>query len=282
MRRAMRLAAVIALAAAVLGLARERVARGDEKSVCAAKYQSAQRLRAAGKLTLARADLLRCAEQTCPGFVSNDCKTWLAELEAELPTLVYAVLGPDGRDVPDAVIRVDGGDVAGATDGLGHAIDPGEHVVEASANGQSLREKLVVRLGEKSRRVELRLGGSQPHPSAAVEGPPASSAPADLGDRISPAAYVLGGVGVLAIAAGTVLWVTGANAAQTYNHDCETGACTSSQRDAVQRQLVAGDVAWGVALAAGIGVVAVVLSHRGGGGPAVSLGPSGVSVGGTF
>ena len=77
-------------------------ANADEKGMCSEKYQDAQRMRASGKLLLARADLLRCAEQACPPFVSNDCKTWLAQVETDIPTLVFAVLDPDGHDVPSA------------------------------------------------------------------------------------------------------------------------------------------------------------------------------------
>jgi hypothetical protein len=276
----------LAVAVAALLLACGATARADEKTMCSDKYQSAQRSRAAGKLTLARADLLRCAEQACPPFVSNDCKTWLAEVEADLPTLVFAVLDPDGRDVPSAAVRVDGVGIANATDGLGHAVDPGGHLVEALAKGQLLRQQIVVRVGEKSRRIELHIA-----PVASAASPPqASIAPAALapapgvGSSGPPVgAFVLGGLGLAAIGVGSVLWVTGSNAAQTYNDACETGACTASQRDNAHTQLVAGDIAWGVGLAAGIAAVTVLLLHHGdGGGVAVSFGANGMRVGGRF
>jgi hypothetical protein len=245
--------------------------RSDEKSMCSAKYQSAQRQRAAGKLTLARTDLLQCAEPACPPFVSNDCKTWLAEVDRDLPTLVFAVLDSNGGDVPSAVVRVDGVDVANATDGLGHAVDPGGHVFEASAGGQTLRQQLVVRVAEKSRRVELRL----PIASAQLAEGSASS------PRVHIGVYVLGSVGVAGLAVGTALWIAGSHAAKTYNADCITTGCTESQRTRVARELVAGDLAWGLGLAAGIGAVAVVLGHHDAA-ATVSFGPSGVSVAGVF
>jgi hypothetical protein len=253
-------------------------ARADEKATCSAKYQSAQRLRAAGKLTLARADLLRCAEPTCATFVSNDCKTWLAEVDGELPTLVFAVLDSNGGDVPSAVIRVDGTEVARGADGLGHAIDPGEHVVEATTGSLTFRQQIVVRVGERARRVELRPAG----PSPALSDRPASpEAHPPVG------AYVLGGLAIAAIAAGSVLWLTGSNAARTYNAECESTGCTVSQHDSAQRQLVAGDIGWGVGLAAGIGAIAlfVLQGDTRAAAPAIAIGPlglDGVSVTGTF
>jgi hypothetical protein len=93
--------------------------------------------------------------------------------------------------------------------------------------------------------------------------------------------YVLGGVGVAGLAVGTVLWLAGSHAAKAYNDDCITTGCTESQRTRVARELVAGDLAWGVGLAAGIGALAVALGHHDS--PAtISLGPSGVSVAGVF
>jgi hypothetical protein len=275
MHRAPVLAVALALFAGFVAThaASARADDANEKGMCSAKYQSAQRWRAAGKLTLARADLLRCAEPACPTFVSNDCKTWLAELDDELPTLVYAVLDSNGGDLPNAVLRVDGADVAHATDGLGHPIDPGEHVVDVSAGGQSLRQQIVVRVGEKSRRIELRLAVA-PDESASVS---------TSTTRIPTATYVLGGVGVAAIATGSVLWIVGSNAAKTYNDDCATIGCTESQREHAHTLLTAGDVAWGVGLAAGIGAVAVFLLNRElPAAPTVSFGPASVSLSGRF
>jgi hypothetical protein len=215
--------------------------------------------------------------------VSNDCKTWLAEVENELPTLVFAVMDSNGRDVPSVVIRVDGVEIPNATDGLGHPLDPGEHLVEATANGQSLRQQIVVRVGEKSRRIELRVVVAPP-PPVERHSPPAPSV-----DRSAPSSgppvgvYVLGGVAVAAIGVGSVLWITGSHAAKTYNADCASTGCTQGQRNGVARQLIVGDIAWGVGLAAGAGAVALfVLHHDSATTTAVSFGPSGVSLAGAF
>jgi hypothetical protein len=275
-----------ALALAVASLALAPGARADdsnEKAVCAEKYQSAQRLRAAGKLSLARTDLLRCAEQACPPFVSTDCKTWLAQVEADLPTLVFAVLDPEGRDVPNAVIRVDGADVAHATDGLGHVVDPGERSIDVVAGDQRLTQRIVARLGEKSRRVELRLAGPVT-PPANVTYAPGEPAPPPSRPPVPVLAYVLGGVGVVAIATGTVLWATGSSAAHTYNDDCASSVgCTAAQRTSVARQLVAGDLLWAAGLAAGVAAVVIVLQPRTASASAqVSVGTGGLVLSGSF
>jgi hypothetical protein len=267
---------LLALASSLLSLP-ARADDASEKAVCSAKYQSAQRLRAAGKLALARADLLRCAEPSCPAFVSSDCTTWLAQLEADLPTLVFVVLDAQGHDVPGAVVRVDGNEVAHATDGLGHTVDPGERAVEVVAAGQRTTQRIVVRTGEKSRRVEVRLapgsGGVAPEP-----------APEPEKKRIPTAAIGLGVVGVIGIGVGSVLWITGSSAASSYNDACGTPAgCTDSQRSSARNQLIAGDVAWGVGLAAGVAAAVVYFSWRhDNAAPQVSIGAGGVTFAGRF
>jgi hypothetical protein len=265
------------------GLGRDvRADDASEKAACAEKYQSAQRLRAAGKLTLARADLLRCAEQSCPAFVSTDCKTWLAQVESDLPTLVFAVLDPDGRDVPSAVIRVDGVEIPHATDGLGHVFDPGERSIQVIAGEQRLTQRIVARAGEKSRRVELRLAGPVA-PPANVTYTPGEPAPAPARPPVPVLAYVLGGVGVAAVVTGSVLWATGSSAAHTYNDDCTSGAgCTQAQRTSAARQLVAGDLLWAAGLAAGAAAVVIVLQPRASASAQVSGGTGGVVLSGAF
>jgi hypothetical protein len=276
------LTSVLVLGAANGWPASTRADDASAKAVCSDKYQSAQRLRAAGKLTLARADLLRCADQSCPAFVSSDCKTWLAQVEGDLPTLVFAVLDPDGRDVPNAAIRVDGVDVPHATDGLGHVVDPGERSIDVAAGDRRLSLRIVARLGEKSRRVELRLSGPVTPPSNVTYAP---SAPAPRAAPPVPVlAYVLGGVGVAAIGVGSILWATGSSAAHTYDDDCTSPTgCTAAQRTSVARQLVAGDLLWAAGLAAGVATVVIALQPPAAGGSAqVSVGTGGVVLSGAF
>jgi len=93
---------------------------------------------------------------------------------------------------------------------------------------------------------------------------------------------VLGGVAVAGIAAGSLLWITGSNAAKTYNADCVSTGCTQSQRVSAARQLVIGDLAWAGGLAAGIGAVVLVLGHHDSATATVSLGLSSVSLVGSF
>jgi hypothetical protein len=258
---------LFAISAALALSAPARANEATTKVACAEKYLSAQRLRVAGKLTLARADLLRCAEPACPAFVASDCAVWLSQVDAELPSLVFAVLDPDGRDVPSAVVRVDGVEVPRATDGLAHPVDPGERAIDVVAGEQRVSRRIVARVGEKARRVEVRLERPTPR-TPSPETPEHPHVPA--------LAYVLGALTIAGIGAGSTLWATGTSAANAYNDDCATKGCSEAQRANALRQLVAGDIAWGVGLAAGAAAVVVVLSARASGAARLSVGAQGV------
>src|SRR5262245_34728299 len=76
------------------------------KRECLEAYSAAQELRLSGSLLAARDKLLVCSQVGCPGPIVNDCSGWLGEVEAAVPTAVFAVSDEHGRDIVDASIRV--------------------------------------------------------------------------------------------------------------------------------------------------------------------------------
>jgi hypothetical protein len=203
-----------------------------------------------GRLQEARAQLLVCVRDGCPRFIHDDCAQWLSEVEATQPTLVFAALDDAGRDLTGATVSLDGAAVANATDGREHTVDPGQHVVRLQALGRSVEASIVVRSGEKARRVELRLPPAERPTLAAPTASPG-------GERPVPASvWVTGGTSVALLATGFVLWGVGRAAASRYDAQCQSSGCTAGDHDAVERQLVAGDVAVGVGV-----VVAAVAAY---------------------
>jgi hypothetical protein len=242
------LAMVGTLAVAMTG---SLFAHADGTAGCATDYEHAQRLRKAGQLVESRASLLACAQPSCPAFIRSDCTTWLAEVDATTPTVVIAAVGEDGRDLASAAVSIDGVSLPGATDGLGHALDPGLHVFRLMVGSRAVDQNVVVRSGEKERRVELRL---PPLDGAAGAPPPIRPVPSSV--------FALGGLAVLSIGTGSVLWATGTSAADRYNTDCGSAAgCTSAARASVLRQLVAGDVLWGVGIASAVTAAGLFLAR---------------------
>jgi hypothetical protein len=221
-------------------------AHADDATDCSASYQLAQRKKMSGRFREARAELLVCAKPTCPKFIASDCTGWLAEVELELPTIVLAALDASGKDLAGAELRVDGEVVP--NDGLPHAFDPGAHVVELRAGGHTLEQNVTLRTGEKARRVELRFAPATPAPEIVRRPVPAS-------------AFAFGGLSLAFVATSAVFWGIGTSDANAYNR-CAPGPCTGAEHDAVMRELVAGDVSLGLAVATAAIATVLVLTRK--------------------
>ncbi len=254
-------AAVIVLVVAMTSTL-ERDARADDAE-CSASYQSAQRLRIAGKLRASRDALLACTQLSCAEFIKTDCTRWLGEVEAALPTVVFAAVDDDGSDLLGAETFVDGERIADATDGLPHALDPGAHAIVLRARGRSVEQHVVLRAGDKGRRLELRLVRE-----AVIA---ARSRPVPL------ATYVFGGVALALFAVGGSFWGVGTSDASAYNAQCIAVGCSSDARASVLRELVVGDVAFATGLVSAV-VATIFFVAR----PSVSIRVRPVSGGASF
>jgi len=151
-RRSARLVCQLAtLLAVVCGVSSSALASADA-DVCINAHERAQVDRLEGRYLAAREKLLVCAQRECPRLVSTDCTTWLAELDATLPTVVFAVSDDTGRDLLEARVIVNGRLIANHVDGHALPLDPGVYKVRFEADGYAPDEQtLSVRDGEKSR-----------------------------------------------------------------------------------------------------------------------------------
>jgi len=117
-------------------------------------------------------------------------RTHIAQLEPTLSRLVIQV--PHGADAPDLEIKRDGSAIGRAAWGSAMPVDPGEHVVEASAQGK-LTWKETVTLGPKGDSKTITVPPLENAPAAAASpgGPPTS--PGSLGPASTPTVVGLGG-----------------------------------------------------------------------------------------
>lgn len=253
-------------------------ARADNEA-CLAAYTDNQRLRKSGKLIEARAALTTCVEEACPDLVRQDCTLWLDELEAALPTVVFAVRGPDG-DVVDAAIEVDGVPLEAALEGRPVPLDPGRRQLRFVHEGETIERSIVVRQGEKARLIEVRFGTAPPP----VTEPPRGDVAASGGDGLLIAGAVVGGLGVVGMAVFAGFGITGMRDADALHESCgaeapppATNTCTQEAIDAVHSDLVVADVALGVGavlLATGVTLLVVHLATD----TAVAVGASSLAV----
>jgi len=197
-------------------------ARADDREQCLGASSSAQDLRRENKLIDARAQLLVCARELCPGVVRRDCAQWLDEVNAAMPTIVIAAKDHLQHDVVAAHVLVDGAAYLDHLDGMAKPIDPGVHKLRLEVAGAPpVQQDIVIREGEKNRIVELTVPppaeptpNPVPPPTVAPATPPAVApalvAPADTPaagrSRIVPLAL---GAGALVLAGGALgfeLW----------------------------------------------------------------------------
>jgi hypothetical protein len=143
--------------AALMATSSGRPAHAFDKRTCAAAYESGQLLRHQQRLRKAREQLAICAHSTCPSVVTQDCASWLKEVDASIPTLFFRVRDERGRAVSDFRVLVDGEPVARETDAP-FPLDPGPHLVRIEAEGLApLEQNIVLKPGERARLVESTL-----------------------------------------------------------------------------------------------------------------------------
>ncbi len=241
----------------------------DAKASCGDAYEGAQEARGKAALLSAREQLLICSRDQCPKFIRTDCAKWLEQVTSAIPSLVIAVQDPDGNDLPDVQLEIDGKTV---TESLSLAldIDPGEHTLSVSVAGfEPMSQTVVLREGEQRRRVDFVMQ----RPASAEPARPAASTTAP--DQIStetagaPAlAYILGGVGVVAMGGFAYFALTGRSQRSDLESSCSPN-CSQSKIDEVDQSFLFADISLGVGVVS-LGVATYLLLSGSSDAPAAS------------
>ena len=230
-------------------------------------------LRDDGKLESARQKFLFCSREVCPPLVRTDCASWLANVDARLPSIVVTVKGPDGRDTADVSLTVDGRLIRQRLDGKAIPLDPGEHVLRYERAGSApITDKVLIREGEQRRALVVRFPGANDTAKATAKELPAGgiAAPAP---RVPVATWVLGGLG---IAAGGVVGYFGYSARRDFDQlkeGCDKGACDLQLAETDKRERLITNVALGVGGAA-LGAALIVFLARPRSAPAPAPAPA--------
>lgn len=251
----MRAIAVVGTFFGVLSLGIGPVFAAPTQAECVASYEEGQQLRAKGELSAARSEFLVCAESSCPEVTKNDCATWLGQVDTSLPTVTFVVLDAAGHDVTDVKISVDGNVLVEQLDGKAVAVDPGPHTLRFERPGDApVDVEIVVREGEKNRRIEARLGGSS-SPGAGGGGI----------DAVSPAAWALGAVGLVGVGIFGALGGIALSEKSDAEQSCSP-RCGDDVVDSIRTKFIAADVALTVGLLSlGTGVAIGIATGLGAG-----------------
>ena len=139
------------------------VAHADVSDECIAANTKAQELRRGGHMRHARDNLILCAAAACPKLVRDDCAVRLDEVNRLIPTIVFQVKDPDGHDLTDVKVTMDGEALAEKMTGTAMDVAVGEHEFAFSADGfVTATQKYLLVEGQKDRRESVTLQRNAP------------------------------------------------------------------------------------------------------------------------
>jgi hypothetical protein len=241
------------------------------KDQCIDSNESAQTLRAAGKLREAMSKLTVCVARSCPALVRDDCAERLNTLQKLLPTVVFEVRSASGTDVTAVRVTMDGAPLTAKLDGTSLAVDPGQHTFRFEAEGFApFDEPLLIREGDKARRERVALRGGPGTSPPASAGAQTAEASASRMSTPRVVAFAALGVGVVGVAVGSIFGAMAIADKSSLSDNCngKTSACPSSQQSDISgfhSNGTTSDVAFGVGiagLAAGAVLFFVSRSHE--------------------
>lgn len=230
---------------------RARADGGENLRTCTDAAENGQQSRDEGKFRAAYQAFTACGQQECPGIIKADCVRWLSELEKMLPTVVVIARDAVGRDM-DGRILMDGALLAERLDGNPIIVDGGSHVFRFEAkDGAAAEERVIIHAAEKNRILDIRLGTTAQKPSTDSSKADSDNASGDRA-RVSPLAWILGGVGILGMG-GFAYFGLSANAqlSDLRAQPCAASAtCAEADLDQVKTKHIVADISLGVGVVA--------------------------------
>lgn len=239
----------VALSLGTVSLSFSIAARADVVGECVKAAEDSQELRAKKKFVQARDRLQQCILPACPKEVRSDCKSWLNDIESSMGSIVIYAEDERGHSLVDVKVIIDDELIAERLDNNAVLLAPGPHVLKLETSGKpAVTQSFELKNGEKNRRVVVVMGTTQPSttPSATSPVENGASKPATT-KRISPAAWVLYGVGIGAVGAFAGLGVSGKSDVTTLRNTCAP-KCASADVDSARMKLIGADISLGVAV----------------------------------
>ena len=150
----------------------------------------------------------------------NDDRVSFAEQSAAKiePRLMKLQITMQGGDVPGLAVRRDDQDVGKGAFGTPIPVDPGDHVIEATAPGYSVWSTHAVANGD-GQVVTVNIPALVPKPADAA---PTASSP------LRAAAFGVGGIGLGGLLVGGVFGGLAVSAASTVKNECAKNVCSTS------------------------------------------------------
>lgn len=231
----------------------------EAKQQCITAHADSQKLRADSKMQEAREKLLICTRPECPAAVRTDCGKWLSEVQEEVPSVVVVATDANGNDVADVKVMVDGKVAAAELTGQPVFLDPGSHTLRFERQGYApVERKVVIRVGERNRRVEVSFaptlaggenaGGTEPGRTTGDATPAKDVGSSGGGRGVPTMTWVLGGVGVVGLGSFGFFALNG-RSKENDLEKCKPN-CPHSDVQSAKTSYLIGDISLGVGVAA--------------------------------
>lgn len=220
-----------------------------EDDACIQPYEQTQTLRRAGRLREARELAAQCARDTCPALLAKDCTRWMSEIEESIPTIVFDVRTSSGEELTNVRVLADGKPLVEQLDGRAVPIDVGPHVFRFEATdgkGQPIEQKILVREGERNRKIQVTLATNEPRPEPVAR-------------PIPVMAWVFGGVAVASLAGGTAFAIMGSS--KESDLDACKPACSPDAVNSVSSSYAVADILLTAGVVSAVAAAYVFLSR---------------------
>jgi hypothetical protein len=201
-------------------------------------------------------DLIAAAQAASRPDREEFARKHVVQLEPILSRMTITV-SPAARDIPNLLVQRDGVPVGAPSRGLSFPVDPGDHVVEASAPGYktwSLHVAVGTNADTQSVAIpalelaEAALAPAAPEPAAAAP----VAAPGGGSQRTI--AFVVGGVGIAALGVGAYFGIEAISNTQQVKSSCPAVQCSNASTVALdgtaKTDAVVADIAMGTGVAA--------------------------------
>jgi len=207
------LRATPALAIIALGLSFARPSHADATDVCISESEAGQRLLLERHFVESRQHLVACGRSQCPAVVLRDCTERLRQAEASMASVVLFAKRVDGSDVSDVRVFVDNASTPYTPTGAAYELNPGVHSFRFErAGGARVVRQLTIAEGSRLQSVVATFDAD---PASPVEPSPSSA-----WSPRKTLSFVVGGVGVLGLAAGAVFGILASSRWSQEQSDC--------------------------------------------------------------
>lgn len=213
------------------------------KDPCITAYEQTQTLRKDGKFIAAREQAQICSKDVCPAILSKDCTRWIGELDASVGSVICEAKTAKGASVVDVDVTIDGNELTSRLDGKPISVDPGKHTFHFTRGAATYDETVLVREGEKNRRI-----------TATFPEDAASSSSA-----IPTGVWIFGGVSIVALGVATFFFVDGMS--KKDDLDACKPRCAPNDVDAMSASFTIADVAIGAGVVAAATTIYLLFSR---------------------